>query len=146
MKLIIQIPCLNEAQTLPATLRDLPRALVGVDCVEYLVIDDGSTDETVEVARALGVHHIVRHTHRRGLARAFASGLDAALKAGADIIVNTDGDNQYFAGDIPALIAPILLRQAEMVVGDRSVGSKAEFSLLKRWLQRLGSFVIQSAS
>src|SRR6188768_2314432 len=90
MKLIIQIPCFNEAQTLPATLRDLPRQLVGIDCIEYLVVDDGSTDETVSVARALGVQHIVQHTERRGLARAFASGLDAALKAGADIIVNTD--------------------------------------------------------
>jgi glycosyltransferase involved in cell wall biosynthesis len=146
MKLIIQIPCFNEAQTLPATLGDLPREMVGVDEIETLLVDDGSTDETVEVARALGVHHIVRHTRRRGLARAFASGLDASLSAGADIIVNTDGDNQYHAGDIPALIAPILLGQAEMVVGDRSVASQPEFSPLKRWLQRLGSFVIQSAS
>jgi glycosyltransferase involved in cell wall biosynthesis len=146
MKLIIQIPCFNEAQTLPATLRDLPRQLVGVDCIEILVVDDGSTDETVPVAQALGVHHIVRHAQRRGLARAFASGLDAALNAGADIIVNTDGDNQYHAGDIPALIAPILLGEAEMVVGDRSVASQPEFSPLKRLLQRLGSFVIQSAS
>ena len=146
MKLIIQIPCFNEAQTLPATLRDLPRQLVGVDCIEYLVIDDGSADETIDVARELGVQHIVRHTQRLGLARAFASGLDAALKAGADIIVNTDGDNQYFAGDIPALIAPILLGRAEMVVGDRGVASLQNFSWLKRVLQRLGSWVVGQAA
>ena len=119
MKLIIQIPCLNEEQTLPATLADLPRAVAGFDTVEWLVIDDGSTDRTVEVARANGVDHIVRLTNNKGLANGFQAGLDASLKLGADVIVNTDADNQYCADDIPALCAPILEGRAEMVIGAR---------------------------
>ena len=120
MKLIIQIPCFNEEEQLPATLADLPRELPGVDKVEWLIIDDGSTDRTVEVARANGVDHIVRLTNNKGLAAGFQAGLDACLKLGADIIVNTDADNQYRAADIPKLIAPILAGDADMVVGDRA--------------------------
>src|SRR5215212_9011022 len=119
MKLIIQIPCFNEEQTLPATLADLPREIPGVDGVEWLIIDDGSTDRTVEVARAGGVDHVVRLTNNRGLAAGFQAGLDASLKLGADLIVNTDADNQYVGADIPKLIAPILEGRADMVVGDR---------------------------
>jgi glycosyltransferase involved in cell wall biosynthesis len=145
-KLIIQIPCLNEAKTLPATIRDLPRALPGIDRIEYLIIDDGSTDGTAEIAPTLGVHHVVRHTVNRGLAAAFATGLDACLRFGADIIVNTDADNQYQARDIARLIQPILEGRAELVVGDRGVGELAAFSPLKRRLQRLGSWVIAQAS
>src|SRR5881397_2678142 len=119
MKLIIQIPCFNEEDQLPATLADLPREIPGVDEVEWLVIDDGSTDGTVEVARAHGVNHVVRLTNNKGLAAAFQAGLDACLKLGADVIVNTDADNQYFGGDIPKLVEPILQGRADMVVGDR---------------------------
>jgi glycosyltransferase involved in cell wall biosynthesis len=146
MKLIIQIPCKNEQDFLPATLADLPRDLPGVDRVEWLVIDDGSTDRTVEVARANGVDHIVRLTNNKGLAAAFMAGLDAALKLGADIIVNTDADNQYKASDIPKLIAPILRGDADMVVGDRVVNSIEHFSPLKKRLQHLGSAVVRRAS
>src|SRR5258706_8100728 len=146
MKLIIQIPCLNEAATLPATLRALPQSLAGITEIETLVIDDGSTDGTAAVAKSLGVTHIVPFPRHRGLARAFAAGLDAALRAGADVIVNTDADNQYFAGDIPALIAPILSGQADLVIGDRGVRTKADFSPLKRALQGLGSWVVSQAS
>ena len=146
MKLIIQIPCYNEAETLPLTLRDLPRALPGIDEIEWLVMDDGSADQTAEVARTLGVHHIVRLPQHQGLGRAFVAGLDLALRAGADIIVNTDADNQYAAADIPQLIAPILEHRAEIVVGDRGVSDLAHFSLTKRLLQRMGSWVVQSAS
>src|SRR3954465_15072925 len=121
MKLIIQIPCFNEEDQLPATLSDLPRELPGVDTIEWLIIDDGSTDRTVEVARAHGVDHIVRLTNNKGLAAAFQAGLDAALKLGADVIVNTDADNQYRAEDIPRLVEPILRGDADMVVGDRQV-------------------------
>src|SRR5213076_3092113 len=117
MKLIIQIPCWDEEAQLPATLADLPREVPGVEVVEWLVIHDGSTDRTVEVAREYGVDHIVRLTNNKGLAAAFQAGLDAALKLGADIVVNTDADNQYDAGDIPKLIAPILAGEADMVVG-----------------------------
>jgi glycosyltransferase involved in cell wall biosynthesis len=146
MKLIIQIPCFNEEQTLGATLRELPRALPGVDCIEYLVVDDGSTDDTAAVARALGVHHVVRFPRQRGLARGFAAGLDACLRQGADLIVNTDADNQYPASEIPRLIAPILAGRADLVIGDRRVGTVAGFSPLKRRLQQLGSWVVQRAS
>ncbi|MET0684017.1 MAG: glycosyltransferase family 2 protein, partial [Solirubrobacteraceae bacterium] len=128
MKLIIQIPCLNEEETLPVTLRDLPREVAGFDEVEWLVIDDGSTDRTVEVAREHGVHHIVRLTNNKGLANGFQAGLDAALKLGADVIVNTDADNQYDGGDIPKLVAPILAGNADMVVGDRQVMTIEHFS------------------
>src|SRR5881409_2883186 len=119
MKLIIQIPCLDEEETLPATLADLPREVPGFDVVEWLVIDDGSTDRTVDVARENGVDHIVRLTNNKGLASGFQAGLDAALKLGADVIVNTDADNQYDASAIPRLVAPILAGTADMVVGDR---------------------------
>ncbi len=146
VKLIIQIPCLNEAATLPAAVRDLPKALPGVDRIEYLVIDDGSSDGTAEIASRTGVHHVVRHTANRGLAAAFATGLDACLRLGADIIVNTDADNQYQAQDISRLIAPILEGRADLVVGDRGVGELEAFSPLKRRLQRLGSWVIGRAS
>ena len=146
MKLIIQIPCLNEERQLPATLADLPRKLPGVDQIEWLVIDDGSTDRTVEVARAAGVDHIVRLTNRKGLAAGFQAGLDAALKLGADIVVNTDADNQYYAGDIQRLIEPILDGRADMVVGDREVQTIQHFSPLKKRLQHLGSAVVRRAS
>src|SRR6476619_5728003 len=121
MKLIVQIPCFNEEATLPATIADLPRHLDGIDEIELLVIDDGSTDRTVEVAREQGVEHIVRLTNNKGLAAGFQAGLDACLKLGADVIVNTDADNQYSAADIPKLVAPIVAGEADMVVGDRQV-------------------------
>lgn len=146
MKLIVQIPCLNEETTLPATVGDIPRTIDGVDCVELLVIDDGSSDHTVQVARALGVEHIVHFRRNRGLAAAFAAGLDASLRLGADIIVNTDGDNQYAGADIPLLIAPILAGQADMVVGGRQIESIPHFSPTKKRLQRLGSWVVRRAS
>jgi glycosyltransferase involved in cell wall biosynthesis len=146
MKLIIQIPCFNEESTLPATLSDLPREVEGIDTVEWLVIDDGSTDRTVEVAREHGVHHIVRLTNNKGLAAGFQAGLDASLKLGADVIVNTDADNQYFGGDIPKLVAPILAGDADMVIGDRETDQIEHFSPLKKRLQRLGSAVVRRAS
>ena len=146
MKLIIQIPCYKEEETLPATLADLPREIPGFDKVEWLVIDDGSPDRTVEVARAHGVDHIVRLTNNKGLAYAFQAGLDACLKLGADVIVNTDGDNQYYGGDIPKLVAPVLAGDADMVVGDREVQNIEHFSPLKKSLQRLGSWVVRQAS
>ena len=146
MKLIIQIPCLNEEETLPATLGDLPRSLPGVDTVEWLVIDDGSTDRTVEVARAHGVDHIVRLTNNKGLAAGFQAGLDASLKLGADIVVNTDADNQYHGGDIGKLIEPIVRGDADMVIGDRVIDSIEHFSPLKKRLQHLGSAVVRRAS
>ncbi|HEX2070314.1 MAG TPA: glycosyltransferase family 2 protein [Thermoleophilaceae bacterium] len=146
MKLIIQIPCFNEAEQLPATLADLPRAVPGVDEVEWLIIDDGSTDATVEVARAHGVDHVVRLTNNKGLAAGFQAGLDACLKLGADLIVNTDADNQYHGGDIPKLVEPILAGRADMVVGDRETDSIEHFSPLKKRLQRLGSAVVRRAS
>ena len=145
-KVIIQIPCYNEAAVLPGTLRDLPRSLPGVDVLEWLVIDDGSTDTTSDVARTLGVHHIVRFDRNRGLASAFAAGLEAAIKAGADIVVNTDADNQYRADDIAALVTPIVERRADIVIGDRRVGSLPNFSWLKRRLQVLGSWVLGRAA
>jgi glycosyltransferase involved in cell wall biosynthesis len=146
MKLIIQIPCLNEEQTLPITLRDLPREVEGFDVTEWLIIDDGSTDRTVEVAREHGVDHIVRLTNNKGLASGFQAGLDAALKLGADVIVNTDADNQYYGPDIPKLVAPILAGEADMVVGDREVMTIEHFSPAKKSLQRLGSWVVRQAS
>ncbi|HEY7632547.1 MAG TPA: glycosyltransferase family 2 protein [Thermoleophilaceae bacterium] len=146
MKLIIQIPCWDEEDQLPATLADLPREVAGVDVVEWLVIDDGSTDRTVEVAREAGVDHIVRLTNNKGLAAAFQAGIDAALKLGADIIVNTDADNQYNAADIPKLIAPIVKGEADMVVGARPIANIEHFSPIKKRLQRLGSAVVRRAS
>ena len=145
-KLIVQIPCLNEEETLPATVRDIPRQIEGVDQVEILVIDDGSTDRTREVAREIGVEHIVGFPRHKGLTKAFTAGIDACLKLGADIIVNTDGDNQYKGSDIPKLIRPILEGNAEMVVGDRQVDTIAEFSPLKKRLQKLGSWVVRKAA
>src|SRR6059058_6660322 len=138
MKLIIQIPCLNEEEQLPETLGDLPRTVTGFDVVEWLIIDDGSTDRTVEVARAHGVDHVVRLTNNKGLAAAFQAGIDAALKLGADVIVNTDADHQYRAADIPELVAPILAGRADMVVGDRQVKDIEHFSASKKLMQRLG--------
>lgn len=146
MKLIIQIPCFNEEQTLPATLADLPRSLPGIDVIEYLIVDDGSHDRTVDIARQLGVHHIAQHRYNRGLAAAFQTGIETALAAGADIIVNTDGDNQYAGQDVGKLVEPILAGQADIVVGDRGVAAHAEFSPLKRILQRVGSWVVQRAA
>jgi glycosyltransferase involved in cell wall biosynthesis len=146
MKLIIQIPCYNEEVTLPLTVRDLPSQIPNVDCIELLVVDDGSTDGTVRVAQALGVHHIVRLPRHAGLAAAFAAGLEASLARGADIIVNTDADNQYRGEDIPQLIRPILEGRAEIVIGDRGVAQLAHFSPGKRLLQRVGSWVVQQAS
>ena len=143
MKLIVQIPCLNEAETLPQTIADIPRMIPGIDQIELLVIDDGSTDGTIEAARRAGVHHIVRNTRTLGLARSFRRGLDACLRAGADIIVNTDGDNQYSGADIPRLLAPILDGTADIVVGDRQTGRLANFSPAKKLLQWVGSGVVQ---
>ena len=146
MKLIIQIPCWNEEDQLPRTLDDLPREIAGIDSVEWLVIDDGSTDRTVQVAREHGVHHVVRLTNNKGLAAAFQAGLDAALKLGADVVVNTDADNQYKASDIPKLIQPILAGDADMVVGARPIANIEHFSPVKKRLQRLGSAVVRRAS
>jgi glycosyltransferase involved in cell wall biosynthesis len=146
MKLIIQIPCFNEEEQLPGTLADLPRELPGIDELEWLIVDDGSTDRTIEVAKANGVDHIVRLTNNKGLAAGFQAGLDASLKLGADIVVNTDADNQYFAGDIPRLIQPILDGHADMVVGDREVEKIPHFSRVKVRLQHLGSAVVRRAS
>ena len=146
MKLIIQIPCYNEADTLGVALGALPREVPGFDVVEWLIVDDGSVDATVEVARAHGVDHVVRHSGNKGLARAFMTGIEACLRLGADVIVNTDADNQYHAGDIPALTEPIVAGRAEMVVGARPIGSIEHFSPIKRALQRLGSWVVRVAS
>ncbi|KIT16716.1 glycosyltransferase family 2 protein [Jannaschia aquimarina] len=146
MKLIIQIPCYNEEATLPGTLADLPREVQGFDSVEWLIIDDGSTDRTIEVARENGVDHIVRLSHNHGLASAFMAGLEAALRAGADVIVNTDGDNQYKASCIADLTAPILRGKAQIVIGARPITTIAHFSIFKRALQRLGSWVVRMAS
>ncbi len=146
MKLIIQIPCYNEEATLGTTLAELPRQVPGIDEVEWLVIDDGSSDRTVEVAKNYGVDHIVSFEHNRGLAVGFMAGLEACLRAGADIIVNTDADNQYCAADIPKLVAPILRREAEIVVGARPIHDIAHFSPIKKLLQGLGSWVVRLAS
>ena len=146
LRLIVQIPCYNEEQTLPAVVRSIPRQVSGVDSVEILVVDDGSTDRTVAVAQELGVEHIVRHTNNKGLARTFRTGLDACLALGADIIVNTDGDNQYDSRDIAALIQPILNGTADIVVGDRRTESLAHFSPIKRRLQTVGSRAVRALS
>jgi glycosyltransferase involved in cell wall biosynthesis len=146
MKLVIQIPCLNEEESLPRVLAELPREVVGFDQVEWLVVDDGSTDGTVEIARRHGVDHLVRLTSHRGLATAFQAGLDAALKLGADVIVNTDADGQYSSSDIPRLVEPIVARRADMVVGDRQVQTVEHFSFTKKLLQKLGSWVVRRAS
>ena len=146
VKLVIQIPCLNERSTLPVTLADLPRQIPGIDRIELLVVDDGSTDGTGDVARAHGVHRVVRFPQRRGLARAFDAGLREALAMGADIIVNTDADNQYVGADVGKLVQPILEHRADMVVGTRPIDSIAHFSPLKKTLQRLGSGVVRGLS
>jgi len=146
MKLIIQIPCYNEADSLPETLVALPRQIDGIDSIEILVIDDGSGDNTSDVARRFGVHHIVRHRTNRGLAAAFQSGINKALAEGADIIVNTDADNQYEGRDICKLVAPVLAGEADIVVGDRGVRDNAHFGPMKRLLQRMGSATVKRLS
>ena len=146
MKLIIQIPCLNEAATLGAALATLPRQVEGFDTVEWLVVDDGSTDGTAELARKLGVDHVVRHPVNRGLAAAFMTGIDAALQEGADVIVNTDADNQYEAADIPLLLRPIRDHRADMVIGARPIAQTEHFSWIKKELQHLGSWAVRLAS
>ena len=142
-KLIIQIPCYNEEANIGAALSALPRSLPGVNSVEWLIINDGSNDRTVEVAKTHGVDHIVSFTHNQGLAKAFMAGLEACLKAGADIIVNTDADNQYYAEDIPKLIEPIILKKAEIVIGARAINQIKHFSLTKKVIQKLGSWVVR---
>jgi glycosyltransferase involved in cell wall biosynthesis len=139
---MIQIPCLNEEETLPATLSDIPKQIDGIDSIEIVIIDDGCTDRTVEVAREHGVEHVLRFAANRGLGHAFAAGIDYCLHAGADIIVNTDGDNQYFGGDIPKLVAPILAGHADLVIGDREPTKVKHFSFVKKTLQVVGSRVI----
>ena len=146
MKLIIQIPCYNEAETLEIALNALPKQIEGIDEIEYLIIDDGCTDNTVEVARNWGVHHIVSFTRNKGLAKGFMAGLDACLRNGADIIVNTDADNQYCADDIPKLIGPILEHKADIVIGERPIDETEHFSWLKKKLQHFGSWVVRKAS
>jgi len=146
MKLIIQIPCFNEEKTLPITLAALPRSVQGFDSVEWLVINDGSQDDTVNVAQDHGVDHVISHSRNQGLARSFMSGIEASLRMGADVIVNTDADNQYNADDIPSLTAPILEGRAEFVVGTRPIESIEHFSYAKKLLQRLGSWVVRMAS
>lgn len=146
MKLIVQIPCFNEEQTLGKTIRDIPRKILGIDVVEVLVIDDGSTDDTIGAAREAGADHLIRHKTNKGLAEAFRTGIDACLRRGADIIVNTDGDNQYAGSCIPALIQPILLGKADLVIGDRQIHKNPNFSWAKKRLQVLGSFVVRRLS
>ncbi len=146
MKLIIQIPCYNEAETLKIALDDLPRQIEGIDTIEYLIIDDGCTDRTVEVAQKWGVHHIISFPRNKGLAKGFMAGLDACLRNGADIIVNTDADNQYCAEDISKLIEPIIEHQADIVIGERPIDETEHFSWLKKKLQHFGSWVVRKAS
>lgn len=146
MKLIIQIPCLNESATLAIALQSMPRKVAGFDKVEWLIIDDGSTDGTGELALGLGVDHVIRHPVNRGLAAAFMTGLEACLRLGADVIVNTDADNQYEAADIPKLTAPVLAGEADMVIGARPIDDTEHFSWIKKKLQRLGSWAVRVAS
>jgi len=146
MKLVIQIPCFNEEQTLPQTIRDLPKSIPGIDLIEILVVDDGSTDRTVEVARSSGAHHILSLGTNRGLGRAFAMGLEKAVSLRADIVVNTDGDNQYVGADVAKLVEPILQHHADMVVGCRPITDHPEFGLLKKMLQLLGSWTLRLLS
>lgn len=146
MKLIIQIPCLNEAETLEVALNDLPKHIDGIDTIEYLIINDGSRDDTVEVARRWGVNYVVHFGQNRGLAKGFMAGLDACLRNGADIIVNTDADNQYNGADIETLVRPILEGKSDIVIGSRPIDQTADFSPLKKKLQHLGSFVVRKAS
>jgi len=146
VKLIIQIPCYNEAETLPETVAALPKSISGIDQIEVLVIDDGSSDQTSAVAKSIGVDHVIQHPNNRGLAATFMTGLEACLARGADIIVNTDADNQYNAGDISKLVEPILQGRADLVVGDRGVTTVESFSPIKRQLQRLGSWVVGQAA
>jgi glycosyltransferase involved in cell wall biosynthesis len=146
MKLIVQIPCFNEEKTLPQTVKDIPREIDGIDKVEILIIDDGSSDRTVEVAKQLGVDHIVKNIRNKGLAQTFLVGLDACLRLQADIIVNTDGDNQYYGEDIKKLVAPILTKEAEMVIGDRQTSTVEHFSKSKKFLQKMGSMVVRRLS
>jgi len=146
MKLLIQIPCLNEQDSLPVTLRELPTHIAGIDVIEILVIDDGSTDNTREVARQHGVHHVVGFSNNRGLAAAFMLGIKSCLERGADIIVNTDADNQYHAGDIEKLVAPIVSGSADIVIGARPIETIEHFSLPKKLLQKLGSWVVKRVS
>ncbi len=146
MKLIIQIPCLNEEETLPSTIESLPKKIEGIDEIEVLIVDDGSSDNTSQVAKKCGAHHIVRFTKHKGLAEAFMAGLDEALRKGAHIIVNTDADNQYCAEDIEKLVAPILEGKADIVIGDREIMKIEHFSFLKKILQRLGSWTVRQLS
>ncbi|MBR6451945.1 MAG: glycosyltransferase family 2 protein, partial [Lachnospiraceae bacterium] len=146
MKLIIQIPCLNEAETLEIALNDLPKHIDGIDEIEYLIINDGSTDNTVEVAKNWGVNYVVTFTRNKGLAKGFMAGIDACLRNGADIIVNTDADNQYCGEDIEKLVRPILEGKSDIVIGERPIDQTAHFSPLKKKLQHLGSFVVRKAS
>ena len=146
MKLIIQIPCYNEAETLPLALAELPAAIPGIDCIETLVIDDGSHDNTSEIAQQLGVRHVIRHPRNLGLAQAFQTGIDACLRLGADIIVHTDADNQYPGRYIPDLVGPVLAGQADMVIGDRQVQGIAHFSWLKKRMLGLGSWMVRNVS
>lgn len=146
MKLVIQIPCYNEEQTLPVTLKDIPKDIRGIDDIEILIINDGSTDNTVNVAKSCGVNHILEMPHNSGLAKAFSAGLNKALELGADIIVNTDADNQYCANDIEKLVQPIINREADIVIGARPVSKISHFSILKKILQKLGSFVMRLVS
>lgn len=146
MKLIIQIPCYNEAETLEITLNDLPKHIDGIDTIEYLIINDGSKDNTVEVAKNWGVHHVVSFTRNKGLAKGFMAGLDACCKLGADIIVNTDADNQYSGADIETIVRPIIEGKADIVIGERPIDEIEHFSPLKKKLQHLGSWVVQKAS
>ena len=145
-KLIIQIPCFNEEKTLPVTLKELPRSLPGVDTIEWLIIDDGSTDNTIEVARSEGVDHVVRLIGHQGLAKGFMAGLQACIEKGADVIVNTDADNQYFAGDIIKLVQPVLDGKAEIVIGERPISEIKHFSPLKKLFQRWGSWMVRKVS